>query len=282
MNNRKLLSAYGLKWNPFAPEIPTEALLVTPQIESFCWRVENLARQGGFACVHGEPGSGKSAVLRILAARLATVPDISVGALSRPQAHMADFYRELGDLFGVPLAPHNRWAGSKALRLRWNTAIEASLCRPVLLIDEAQEMLPSVINELRLLASTELDARQILTVVVCGDGRLADKLRQPDLLPVASRIRTRLHLSAASPVELLACLKHALAQAGNPKLMTAELMSVLCDHALGSTRALMNLADELLAAAMQREIDTIDEKLFFEVHGRPVTTAPRPRKAVPR
>jgi hypothetical protein len=37
----KLLALYGLKWNPFLPELPTEALLVSKKIESFCWRVEN-------------------------------------------------------------------------------------------------------------------------------------------------------------------------------------------------------------------------------------------------
>ena len=68
--NKKLLSLYGLKWNPFAPEVPAEALQITPRIDSFCWRVENLAREGGFALVTGEPGAGKSAALRILVERL--------------------------------------------------------------------------------------------------------------------------------------------------------------------------------------------------------------------
>jgi len=49
--NKKLLALYGLKWNPFAPDVPVEALRVTPQIESFCWRVEQLAGEGGLARV---------------------------------------------------------------------------------------------------------------------------------------------------------------------------------------------------------------------------------------
>jgi general secretion pathway protein A len=51
--NKKLLSLYGLKWNPFAPDVPTEALYVTPRVESFCWRAEQLAGEGGFALVTG-------------------------------------------------------------------------------------------------------------------------------------------------------------------------------------------------------------------------------------
>ena len=68
--NRKLLALYGLKWSPFSPEVPAEALYVSRQVESFCWRVENLLSDGGFALVTGQPGLGKSVALRILAERL--------------------------------------------------------------------------------------------------------------------------------------------------------------------------------------------------------------------
>ena len=66
--NQKLLALYGLKWNPFSPELPTEAIYVPPKIENFCWRIEHAQiREGGFAMIHGDPGSGKSIVLRLLA-----------------------------------------------------------------------------------------------------------------------------------------------------------------------------------------------------------------------
>ncbi len=103
--NNKMLALYGLKWNPFTHNVPTEALHVTPRLESFCWRVQQLAGDGGFALVTGAPGCGKSAALRILAASLATQRDVSVGVISRPQANIADFYREMGELFGVELRP---------------------------------------------------------------------------------------------------------------------------------------------------------------------------------
>ena len=64
----------------------------------------------------------------------------------------------MGDLFGVELRPHNRWAGAKVLRQRWQTHIDASLSRPMLIVDEAQEMLSTVLSELRLLCSTRLDS----------------------------------------------------------------------------------------------------------------------------
>ena len=111
MNAKKLLSLWGLKWNPFSPDLPTDALLVTSKVENFAWRVEQLVQEGGFALISGESGTGKSVALRIIAERLASVRDVVVGALERPQSKNADFYRELGDIFSVKLSPSNRWGG---------------------------------------------------------------------------------------------------------------------------------------------------------------------------
>ena len=84
MNAKKLLSLWGLKWNPFSPELPSEGLLVTAKIESFAWRVEQLVQEGGFALITGESGTGKSVALRIVAERLSTLRDVVVGVLERP------------------------------------------------------------------------------------------------------------------------------------------------------------------------------------------------------
>lgn len=269
MNPKKLQALYSLKWNPFTPDVPMEALWVSPRVDLFCSRIEYQVREGGFALVTGEPGTGKSVVLRVLAHRLAQLPELSVGVLTRPQSRVADFYRELGQLFGLNLLPHNRWGGFKSLRERWLAHVEQTLYRPVLLVDEAQEMPSSVLAELRLLASTDFDSRSLLTVVLCGDSRLLGQLKTDELLPIASRIRARLLLDGATAKELVDLLKHATERAGNPTLVTPELMTTLAEHSAGLPRVLMHMAHDLLLAGLERERDRLDEKLYLELFGQP-------------
>jgi type II secretory pathway predicted ATPase ExeA len=273
--SKKLRALYSLKYNPFCQEVPASALFVSPEVEHFCWRIENQLDEGGFALVTGAPGAGKSTALRIVAERLGNLGDVKVGILTRPQASVADFYRELGDLFGVTLTPSNRWWGAKALRQRWIAHIESSLYRPVLLIDEAQAMVPTALNELRLLSSAELDSRSILTVILAGDERLNKKLQSDELLPMASRVRCRLRCGSVEPQALQECLVNHLQKAGNPRLIAKPVINALCEHAAGNYRTLMNMANDLLAAALQREADQIDEKLFFEVFDIQAATSRR-------
>ena len=266
MNSKNLFSLHGLKWNPFSPELPQEALLATPKIENFARRVEQLVQGGGFALITGESGTGKSVALRILAGRLSALRDVTVGVIERPQSRSPDFYRELGDIFAVKLAPHNRWCGFKTLRERWKAHVASSRLRPVLLIDEAQEMNPDVLSELRILASADFDAMSLLTIMLAGDGRLLELLRQEDLVPLGTRIRTRLVTEPASCEELLEPLQHALVKAGNPSLMTPELIETLVDHSAGNYRSLMIMGDELLAYGVAHELAQLDEKCYLEVY----------------
>jgi type II secretory pathway predicted ATPase ExeA len=236
-------------------------------------------REGGFALITGDPGTGKSVSLRILAGHLADLRDVEVGVLTRPQSAIADFYRELGQLFGIALRPHNRWAGFKALRQKWLTHVQTTRYRPVLLLDEAQEIPAPVLAELRILASTDFDSRSILTVVLSGDPRLTQQFRRDELIPIASRIRARLNLDYLTPKELLEWLRHVLDKAGNPQLMTPELMATLTEHAAGNLRVLATMADEMLALAASREISQLDQKLYFEAFtptSRPKPTAQAP------
>lgn len=269
----KLLALYGLKYNPFIADVPAEALYKTPKIENFGWRIEHsFIREGGFALISGEPGTGKSVTLRLLAERLSRVRDVTVGCLTHPSARLADFYRELGDLFGVPLHAHNRWHGFKSLRERWLHHLETQLIRPVLFIDEAQEMPVCVLNELRILSSMNFDSRVLLSVILAGDQRIINKLRHDELLPLGSRIRIRLNTEFASSEQLMQTLQHLIMEAGNPQLMTQELMQTLCDHAMGNYRVMCNMSHEILDIAAQQDKPVLDEKLYLEHFAMPMTS----------
>lgn len=270
MNDKTLLALYGLKYNPFLPALPAEALWPLPGAEAFVRRMETLVPHGGFVLLTGEPGYGKSKTLQWIAKRLGQLPDLTVGVMERPQSRSADFYRELGDLFGVALNPANRYGGFKALRSRWQAHCEATLLRPVLLIDEAQEMGSDCLTELRLLQSTRFDSHSLLFTVLCGDTRLPERFRTPELLPLGSRITTRLSLPPLSPDELSQYLDFAIKQAGAPQLITAELIRTMVTHAHGNLRVLTHMAAELLTAAAERNLTRIDETLYLELFTPPM------------
>lgn len=262
---QQLRALYGLAFNPFRPDVPIEALYATGVLDAFIRRIQFAVNDGGFGLITGEPGTGKSVAMRLLAHRLGLMRDVTVGSIDHPQSGVGDFYRELGDLFGVTLTPMNRWGGFKALRKCWAEHISTTMTRPVLLIDEAQEMPSAVFNELRILASERFDSRSLLCVIFAGDQRLPPRFRRHDLLPLGSRIRRRLALDFAEPSQLCACLDHLLEAAGNTALMTDELKRILAEHAVGNHRVLMNMADELLCAAAQRNLPRLDESLFLDV-----------------
>ena len=268
MNNKQLQAIFGLKWNPFLPNIPVESLWSAPEIDTFMFRIENLVMDGGFALMCGEPGLGKSKNLQLLAHRLERLDNVTVGVMERPQSNLGDFYRELGELFGVNLTPANRYGGFTALRKRWREHIKSTLFRAVLLIDEAQEMMTCSLNELRLLGSAKFDSECLLTVVLCGDARLPERFRSNSLLALGSRIRFRKMLEPYEKQDLHNYLEHCLEHAGAPQLMSKSLMNTLVEHSAGNLRLLNIMAAELLAVGAQQDLSQLDEKLFLQIYSR--------------
>jgi len=95
------------------------------------------------------------------------------------------------------------------------------------------------------------------------------------LLPLASRIRTRLRTETLPAADLLKCLQHLLEAAGNPRLMTPGLQQTLCEHAAGNLRLLMNMANELFVTACSQNLEALEEKLYLQVFNPDPKPAPR-------
>ncbi|MBI3558751.1 MAG: ATP-binding protein [Deltaproteobacteria bacterium] len=265
MNAKNIQALYGLKWNPFTQDIPNEAIFKTPRFAQFCYRVETLTLEGGFALITGASGLGKSTNLRALYDHLSKIPEITVGDIIRPQSGLSDFYREMGTIFGIELRNSNRWGGYKGLREKWRHHIASTLLRPVLLIDEAQEMPPAVLSELRLLTIERFDSVCLLTIVLAGDVRLTNAFKEENLIPLGTRMRTRLAVEPWMKPQLIELLREAVRHAGNPNLVSAGLIETLAEHAAGSPRVMMNLAADCLAIGALKEMPKLDEGLFFEL-----------------
>ena len=116
----------------------------------------------------------------------------------------------------------------------------------------------------------------MLTTVISGDLRLPEKFRSSPLVSLGTRVRVRLNLEPLSRDHLLDYLEHTLMEAGAPQLMTDPLRQTLADHSCGNLRLLNSMAEEMLAAAVQKEAPQLDEKLFIEIFSR---RTPQPRKA---
>jgi general secretion pathway protein A len=280
MSDQKLKALFGLKYNPFTPDIPSESIWLPKGIDLFFSRVEIMVKKGGFAMICGEPGIGKSKLLHNLDTRLARQNDVITGVIQRPQSKLPDFYREMGDLFGVNLKPANRYGGFKALRQKWVNHFKKTLYRPVLLIDEAQEVPTNCLNELRILGSNNFDSQCLLSTILCGDLRLPERFRFPELTALGSRVRIRLSLDPYDSEQLQQFLDYSLNEAGASHLMTDDLKATLSDHASGNLRVLCSMAAELLDIAAEKQLDRLDEKLYIETYSKTVntrkTTQPKP------
>src|ERR1700728_1621297 len=106
----KLLSLYGLKFHPFRPDVPIEALFTSPAVDSYLRRVELGIADDGFALLTGDPGTGKSVALRLLAERLR-----APRRRRRPRARQARREAFPGRLRPAPEDQDDHAGGSQAM-----------------------------------------------------------------------------------------------------------------------------------------------------------------------
>jgi type II secretory pathway predicted ATPase ExeA len=199
MTTQDLLSHFNLTQLPFSKEIPVEQLLELPSLQRAFDSLQFLVETRGIGVLLGKSGTGKSCLLRKLCTFLH-------GGLYKPlylyhtSVSLNEFYTHLGAAFG--LEPVFR--RSKMFRMiqeRVLTLNRSSRIHPILLLDEAQYLNNSILQEIRLLTNFEIDSLNALTVLLCGREELAMQFDLSILEPLANSITLTIHLDALAKEE---------------------------------------------------------------------------------
>jgi len=201
---------------------------------------------GGFVQLTGEVGTGKTTVCR---AFLEQLPDrVDVALVLNPALTATELLRSVCQEFHIDL-PEGTPSIQELVRLlnEYLLAAHAQGRRPMLMIDEAQNLSPEVLEQVRLLTNLETDKHKLLQIFLVGQPELREQLRRKGLRQVAQRITARFHLEPLSAAETKEYIRHRLAVAGCQRpLFSARalrriyqlsggvprLINILCDRAL--------------------------------------------------
>lgn len=200
---------------------------------------------GGFVQLTGEVGTGKTTVVRTLLEQ--KLDNVDVAVVLNPRQNELEFLQTICDELGIA---HTGDATLKALVDRLNVYLldaHARGRRTVLIIDEAQNLSPDVLEQVRLLTNLETHKEKLLRIMLVGQPELAELLSRPELRQLSQRITARYHLEPLNLDEARQYIAHRLRVAGGdamtfPPPVVAQihrltggiprLINVLCDRAL--------------------------------------------------
>ena len=278
---------FGLEHPPFsiAPD-PRYLFMSERHREALAHLLYGLHAGGGFVLLTGEVGAGKTTVCRCF---LEQIPaDCNVAYIFNPKLTVPELLRSICDEFGVAHRPAQPGAETVKDCLdplnEFLLAQHAAGRNNVLIIDEAQNLAPDVLEQLRLLTNLETSERKLLQIILIGQPELRAMVAAPELEQLAQRVIARYHLDALSPAETREYIAHRLAVAGlqgPPPFQRRALERV---HALtgGVPRRINLLCDRVLLGAYGmgvREVgDAMVRKAAREVFDGPERSArARPR-----
>ncbi|HXV39528.1 MAG TPA: AAA family ATPase [Steroidobacteraceae bacterium] len=269
-------SFFGLNEKPFAitPD-PRYLYLSERHAEALAHLAYGISEAGGFIQLTGEIGTGKTTVLRSLLQQLPAHCDVAL--ILNPRVTPAEFLQCICDELKVHVPPASAGSVKALVDLLTHLLLDAHGRgrRIVLMVDEAQNLSPDVLEQVRLLTNLETATQKLLQIILIGQPELRAVLERPDLRQLAQRITGRYHLEGLRREETLAYMRHRLRVAGATReLFTKGALSELHRLSGGVPRIINVIADRALLGAYTREEHRVTGALVrraaAEVYGRPV------------
>ena len=224
------------------------------------------AGSGGFVLLTGEVGAGKTTVCRCF---LEQIPAHShVAYIFNPKLSVIELLQSICEEFHIALPASGTPAASAKTYI---DALNGFLLerhgagqRCVLIIDEAQNLEPAVLEQLRLLTNLETNERKLLQIVLIGQPELRTMLAQPEMEQLAQRVIARFHLQALSPEETSQYIAHRLAVAGHQGGALFDARAVAQIHRLsqGVPRRINLLCDRALLGAWAHGLQRVDRQII--------------------
>jgi general secretion pathway protein A len=205
---------------------------------------------GGFVMVTGEVGTGKTTLLRNLLKQ--TPPDLDVAFILNPRLTVRELLATLCDELGIPYDVASTTTVKQYIDLITRHLLQTHRAgrSTVMIIDEAQNLSPAVLEQVRLLTNLETDERKLLRIILIGQPELAELLERQELRQLAQRITARYHLGSLDRADTYAYIMHRMSRAGgNPNTFTQGALRRLYALSKGTPRIINVIADRALLGA---------------------------------
>ncbi|HAR31914.1 MAG TPA: hypothetical protein DCR65_10340 [Gammaproteobacteria bacterium] len=241
---------FTLRQAPFSIAPDPEFLYLSPgHREAFAHLSYGLT-QGGFVLITGEVGTGKTTLLRNLLREMP--PDTDVAFILNPRLTVRELLETICDELGITYDHADRASTKHYVDALSAHLLEAHAAgrSTLLIIDEAQNLAPVVLEQIRLLTNLETDKRKLLRIMLLGQPELLDLLARKELRQLAQRITARYHLRGLDRQETEAYVIHRLQRAGGSALIfTRPALRRLYRISRGIPRLINLIADRALLGA---------------------------------
>ena len=262
---------FALSRPPFTKEIADADLWLPPSKQLVVDDLVECVEERRSALVCGEPGVGKTCVLRALRQRLPK-ERFRLTYCHNATLGRRDFYRQLCTALG--LSPKATAAAVFFSVTAQVQELSASRTHPVFFIDEAHLLHPDVLGHLHILLNYEWDSRALLTVILVGLPELADRLSLGTHKSLLSRLHTRVHVGPVSLDDSAEYLRYRLGLAGCEKeLFAREAVTLLHEASGGAHRDLDRYASLALREAARRKKKLVERDLVTAILDADTRTA---------